>query len=159
MKKIKLLCLLMLFASSAYSQFNKAKSEKYAYENDNFTPGFQASVLVGNRSYEVDLSYTDILTYGIAIERTQDKGSNGANGGKPFYAYYATFGGEFERITLTVKLGSCTLQQIGADYKSTHFVYGGSIEYRITPNIGIIVSADKVAMSPLGGITYHFGEK
>lgn len=149
----KLLLLMILITSQAYSQ---SKREQYAKDNDNYFPGTQVSLLASPDSYEIGVSYTDILTYGVSFERTQ---FDIVNDEKSFYALYGSLGGEFERVTITVKIGGTSLKQMYAENTTIHLAYGGSLEVRITPNIGIIVGADNVVDTFLYGLCYHFGEK
>ena len=149
----KFLLLLVLITSQANSQ---SKREQYAKDNDNYNPGTQVSFLASSNTYEVGVSYTDILKYGVSFEKTQfDK----VNDQKSFYAIYGSLGGEFKRITVTVKLGGTSLKQMNSEHTTIQFAYGGAIEVRITPNIGVIVGADNVVDTFLYGLCYHFGKK
>ncbi len=149
----KLLLLMILITSQANSQ---SKREQYAKDNDNYYPGTQVSLLASPSSYEIGVSYTDILTYGVSFERTQ---FDIVNDEKSFYAIYGSLGGEFERVTVTVKIGGTGLKQMYADNTTIQLAYGGAIEVRITPNIGVIVGADNVVDTFLYGLCYHFGAK
>jgi hypothetical protein len=149
----KLLLLMILITSQVYSQ---SKREQYAKDNDNYFPGTQVSLLASPDCYEIGVSYTDILTYGVSFERAQ---FDIVNDEKSFYALYGSLGGEFERVTVTVKIGGTSLKQMNAENTTIQLAYGGSLEVRITPNIGIIVGADNVVDTFLYGLCYHFGEK
>lgn len=152
----KLLLALVFIGVSANAQFNQTR-EQYADNVGNYRPGIQASFLTdGSRTFEVGVSYTDILTFGGSIERTQ---SNVTNNQEPFYGVFGSIGGEFERVTITVKGGVTNLQQMGATERTTHIVFGGSFEYRILPNIGLIIGSDSLCDRLLLGVAYHFGEK
>lgn len=144
---------MVLITSQAYSQSSR---EQYAKDNDNYFPGTQVSLLASPDSYEIGLSYTDILTYGVSFERTQ---FDIVNDEKAFYAIYGSLGGEFERVTVTVKIGGTSLKQMNTENTTIQLAYGGALEVRITPNIGIIVGADNVVDTFLYGLCYHFGEK
>jgi hypothetical protein len=150
---IKLLLLLILITSQANSQ---SKREQYAKDNDNYIPGTQVSLLASPDSYEVGVSYTDILTYGVSFEKNQ---FDTLNDEKSFYAIYGSLGGEFKRVTVTVKMGGTSLKQKDAEDTTIQFAYGGAIEVRITPSIGVIVGADNVVDTFLYGLCYHFGGK
>ncbi|HEU4789925.1 MAG TPA: hypothetical protein VFS71_09580, partial [Flavobacterium sp.] len=127
----KLLLLMILITSQANSQ---SKREQYAKDNDNYYPGTQVSLLAASDSYEIGVSYTDILTYGVSFERTQ---FDTVNDEKSFYAIYGTLGGEYKRVTVTVKMGGTSLKQMNAENTTIQFAYGGALEVRIRPNIGI----------------------
>lgn len=149
----KLLLLMVLITSYANSQ---SKREQYAKDNNNYHPGTQVSLLASPSSYEIGVSYTDILTYGVSFERTQ---FDIVNDEKSFYAIYGSLGGEFERVTVTVKIGGSSLKQMYAENTTIQLAYGGALEVRITPNIGVLVGADNVVDTFLYGLCYHFGEK
>jgi hypothetical protein len=156
MKKIFLLLSLISLCANAQFRSNLTR-EQYAENVDNYKPGSQVSVLVGTKNtWEVGYSYTDIMTWGASFERTQ---SDKVNNQKPYYAVYGSIGGEFERVTITIKLGATQLQQMGATEQTIHFTYGGSFEYRIIPNLGIVIGSDSTCDCLLGGVNIHFGEK
>jgi len=156
MKKILLLAILI--GTSATAQFRSDKTrEQYAEETGNYAPGSQVSLLVGlPNTFELGYSYTDILTWGASIESIKRSNVNNAN---PFYAGYLSIGGEFERVTITVKGGATRLQQQGATEQTIHFVYGGSFEYRLIPNLGIVIGSDRACDCLLMGINVHIGRK
>jgi hypothetical protein len=153
MKKVFLL--LGLISLCANAQFNQTR-EQYADNVGNWRPGTQVSLMVGKNTAEVGVSYTDILTWGASFEVIKN---DLVNDQKPFYALYGSLGGEFENVTITIKCGVTSLKQIESIERTTHFVYGGSFEYRIVPNIGIVVGSDSACDTLLGGVVYHFGEK
>lgn len=156
MKKIFLL--LGLFSLCANAQFRSNQTrEQYADSVDNYKPGNQVSVLVSTQNaWEVGYSYTDIITWGASFESIQ---YDSVNNKKPYYAVYGSIGGEFERVTITVKGGATRLQQLGATEQTIHFVLGGSFEYRVTPNLGIVIGSDSACDCLLGGVNIHFGDK
>jgi hypothetical protein len=156
MKKIFLL--LGLISLCANAQFRSHLTrEQYAENVDNYKPGHQVSVLVGNpNTIELGYSYTDILTWGASFESVKRDNVNNSN---PFYAGYVSIGGEFERVTITVKGGASRLQQQGANEQTIHFVYGGSFEYRVIPNLGVVVGSDRACDCLLLGVNIHFGNK
>lgn len=156
MKKIFLL--LSLISLCANAQFRSDLTrEQYAENVDNYKPGHQVSVLASTQNaWEVGYSYTDILTWGASLESVKRDNVNNSN---PFYALYGSIGGEFERVTITIKLGATRLQQLGATDQTIHFAYGGSFEYRVIPNLGVVVGSDTVCDCLLAGVNIHFGEK
>ncbi len=151
----KLLILFVLIGATANAQFNETR-EQYAENVGNYKPSSQVSLLVGKNTWEVGYSYTDILTWGVSFERTQ---FDNVNNQKPFYAVYGSIGGEFERVTITVKAGATQLKQIGSNVTTQHFTYGGSFEYRVIPNLGIVVGSDSTCDCLLMGVNVHFGKK
>lgn len=155
MRKL-LLLLLLLIGTTVSAQFSNLTKEQYAENVDNYKPGSQVFVMLGKNTWEVGYSYTDILTWGASFERTQ---FDSVNNQKPFYAIYGSIGGEFERVTITVKMGATRLQQMGATEQTIHFTYGGSFEYRVTPNIGLAIGSDSTCDTVLYGLVYHIGEK
>lgn len=82
---------------------------------------------------------------------------------KPFYELYGSIDGEFDRVTITVKMGVTSLKQMDSLERTTQIVYGGTfeyrVEYRVVPNLGIVVGSDSVCDTLLGGLVYHFEEK
>ncbi len=152
MKQIYLL--ILLFSITVQAQYSAR--ELYAENVGNYKPGSQLSLLVGKNSWEIGYSYTDIFTWGASFERTQD---DRVNDQKPFYALYGSVGAEFGRITVTIKSGAVKLQQMGSDEQTIHFTYGGSLEYRIIPNLGIVVGSDVTVDNILLGINIHLGDK
>jgi hypothetical protein len=153
MKKVFLL--LGLISLCANAQFNQTR-EQYADNVGNWRPGTQASLMVGKNTVEVGISYTDIITWGGSFEVIKNEL---INDNKPFYALFGSMGGEFENVTITIKIGVTQLKQIESLERTTHFVYGGSFEYRIIPNLGIVVGSDSACDTFIGGLVYHFGEK
>lgn len=154
----KLVLLLSLFSFCANAQFrSKYTREQFAEMSDNYKPGSQVSVLVGNpNTIELGYSYTDLLTWGVSVESIKRDNVNNAN---QFYAGYLSIGGEFERVTITVKGGATRLQQQNATEQTIHFVYGGSVEYRVIPNLGVVVGSDRACDCLLMGVNVHFGRK
>ena len=149
--------LLNLISLSANAQFRSDLTrEQYAYNVGNYKPSGQVSLLIGKNTWEVGYSYTDIFTWGVSFERTQ---SNNVNNQKPYYAVFGSIGGEFERVTITIKLGATKLKQINSDRQTIHFTYGGSFEYRVIPNLGIVIGSDSTCDCLLTGINIHLGEK
>lgn len=156
MKKILLLAILIGTSASAQFRSNLTR-EQYAENVDNYKPGSQVSLMVGlPNTFELGYSYTDILTWGASIESVKRSNVNNAN---PFYAGYVSIGGEFERVTITVKGGATRLQQQGATEQTIHFVYGGSFEYRVIPNLGLMVGSDRACDCLLFGVNLHLGTK
>ena len=96
------------------------------------------------------------ITWGGSVEVIQN---DMVNDKKPFYALYGSIGGEFDRVTITVKMGVTSLKQMDSLERTTHIVYGGSFEYRVVPNLGIVVGSDSACDTLLCGLVYHFGEK
>jgi hypothetical protein len=154
----KLLLLLLFIGLSANAQFLRSNltREQYAENVDNYKPGSQVSVLLGKNTVELAYSYTDIITWGGSIERIQ---KDIVNDQKPFYAFFGSLGGEFEDVTITVKMGVATLKKMGSTENTTNFVYGGSFEYRVIPNLGIVIGSDSACDTLLTGLVYHFGDK
>jgi hypothetical protein len=153
----KLILLLLFIGVSANAQFrSNLTREQYADNVDNYKPGSQVTLMVGKNTAEVAFSYTDILTWGGSVEVIQN---DMVNDKKPFYALYGSIGGEFDRVTITVKMGVTSLKQMDSLERTTHIVYGGSFEYRVVPNLGIVVGSDSACDTLLGGLVYHFGEK
>ena len=72
---------------------------------------------------------------------------------------YQLVTGEFKRITVAVKIGGTSLKQMYDANTTIQLAYGGAIEVRITPNIGVVVGADNVVDTFLYGLCYHFGGK
>lgn len=153
MKKIFLL--LSLISLCANAQFNQTR-EQYANDVGNWRPGSQVSLMVGKNTAEIGFSYTDIITWGGSFEVIKN---DLVNDQKPFYALFGSIGGEFENVTITIKLGVASLKQMESLERTTHFVYGGSFEYRVIPNLGIVIGSDSACDTLLGGLVYHFGEK
>jgi hypothetical protein len=151
----RLLFLSLLVSASVSAQFNQTR-EQYADNVGNWKPGTQVSLMVGKNSAEVGFSYTDIITWGGSLEVIQN---DLVNDKKPFYALYGSIGGEFENVTITIKVGATNLKQMESLERTTHFVYGGSFEYRVVPKLGIVIGSDSACDTLLGGLVYHFGEK
>ena len=153
MKKIFLLLGLISLSANAHSNQTR---EQYADNVGNWKPSSQVSLMVGKNTVEVGYSYTDILTWGGSFEVIQN---DLVNDQKPFYALFGSLGGEFENVTITIKLGATKLKQMGATEQTIHFTYGGSFEYRVIPNLGIVIGSDSTCDCLLGGVNIHFGEK
>lgn len=147
--------IILLVGMTANAQFNQTRDE-YAKSVGNYKPSSQVSLLVGKNTWEVGYSYTDILTWGLSFERTQ---FDNVNNQKPFYALYGSIGAEFSDVTITIKAGGTKLQQMNSDKQTTHFSYGGSFEYRVIPNLGVVVGSDATCDCLLVGVNVHFGEK
>jgi hypothetical protein len=90
---------------------SQSKREQYAKDNNNYTPSTEVSLLASPSSCEIGVSYTDILTYRASFEKTQ---FDIVNDEKSFYTIYGSLGGEFERITVTVKIDVTSLKQMYA---------------------------------------------
>ena len=50
---------------------------------------------------------------------------------------YGSIDGEFDRVTITIKMGVTSLKQMDSLERTTQIVYGGSFEYRVVPNLGL----------------------
>ena len=157
MKKLLLLLLFIGVSTNAQFRSNLTK-EQYTDNVDNYKPDSQ--VISGKNTTNLAFSYTDILTWGGSVEVIKN---DIVNDKKPFYELYGSIDGEFDRVTITVKMGVTSLKQMDSLERTTQIVYGGTfeyrVEYRVVPNLGIVVGSDSVCDTLLGGLVYHFEEK
>lgn len=150
MKKLFFLIALFVVSCNSSSQMNRSS---YARSVGNYEPTIQTTTLLSKNSVEVGVSYTDIVTFGAAVQVAQ---FNELNDGKAFYTGYATCGSEFERITITAKIGATKVKKLAQDKAEFSIEWGGSIEYRIIPQLGVVVGSDSVCDNLLLGVSYHF---
>lgn len=150
MKKLFFLIALFVLSCSSYSQTAR---DNYARANGNYMPTIQSTILFSKNSVEVGASYTDVIVFGAALQVAQ---FDNLNDGRSFCVGYATFGGEFERVTITSKIGATKLKKQNQSTSEFSVEWGGSIEYRVIPQLGIVVGSDSVCNNLLLGVSYHF---
>lgn len=156
MKKLVLLLSLISLCANAQFRSNLTR-EQYAENVDNYKPGHQVSLMVGNpNTFEIGYSYTDILVWGASFESIK---YSTVNNGNPYYAGYVSIGGESQEFTMSVKGGLTRLQQLNDTEQSTHIVFGGTIGYRVIPNLSVILGSDTACDCFLLGVNVHLGRK